>query len=77
MLCIEATLTGHVAQATITASIASATIMAGIDAGATLSATPLTADFILSCPIEFITSCFSLGGWDDDLGWDNAKGWKD
>lgn len=29
------------------------------------------------CPVNYITSCFSLGGWYDDLGWDDNKGWKD
>lgn len=29
------------------------------------------------CPINYVTSCFSLGGWNDALGWDNNKGWKD
>ena len=69
-------MTGHVAQATLVAGIAEATMTAGI-VEATMAATPFAADITFSCPVEFITSCFSLGGWDDDLGWDNDKGWKD
>lgn len=42
----------------------------------TLKGSSTGAYLTVSCPIEYVTSCFSLGGWDDDLGWDDNKGWK-
>ena len=43
---------------------------------ASLTGNPIEAYFSFSCPIEYIKSCFSLGGWYNDLGWDNNLGWK-
>lgn len=43
---------------------------------ATLTCVPVNAYFAFACPIDDIKSCFSLGGWYNDLGWDNNLGWK-
>ena len=45
----------------------------------TATAVGNTTDVYMSvaCPIDFITSCFSLGGWDDNKGWDDELGWQD
>lgn len=43
---------------------------------ATLTTVPVNAYFSYSCPIDYINSCFSLGGWYNDLGWDNDLGWN-
>ena len=45
--------------------------------GGTLKGSSTGAYLTVSCPIEYITSCYSLGGWDNNLGWDDNKGWKD
>ena len=43
------------------------------DSGIEASMTPNSSDayFAVVCPIDTITLCFSLGGWDDELGWDD------
>lgn len=43
----------------------------------TLAACMVEPSFTFSCPIDIIISCFSLNGWNDNLGWDDDKGWKD
>ena len=64
-------------QAALTANApVNATLSLGQMAEATLTGNTMDAYMAVSCPIEYVTSCFSLGGWDDDLGWDDNKGWK-
>lgn len=43
---------------------------------ASLEGSYIDAYLAVYCPINYITSCFSLGGWYNDLGWDNNLGWK-
>ena len=64
-------------RASMTAETAevSMSVDGGMDASLTVSVAE--AFFGYSCPIEFITSCYSLGGWDDNLVWDNNLGLKD
>lgn len=43
---------------------------------ASLEGNVVDAYLAVYCPINYVTSCFSLGGWDNNLGWDDNKGWK-
>lgn len=74
---LKATLTGKpsVTGRLTSHSYGDVSLSAGI-VEASLEGIYIDAYLAVYCPINYITSCFSLGGWDNNLGWDNNQGWK-